>query len=205
MAFNTVDTQITGYIVLASDYNKFANNDNAINNFFRQNLWPDYEAQAPASGLTAAGISVIESSDGGTYKPLIPIVGFIGTADEGRQWTCRWPRGYGVTAKLVGSYYLTGANTSDDAVLECYLAAVSDGDASMTAKGYDTVNQLVHPVPDAIATADEFSITLTNEDDVVAIDWVNILFLRNGDDGSDTANVGELALTSLAIDFALAS
>ncbi len=205
MAFSTPDTQIAGYVVTAADWNELVNNFNAVNSFFRQELWPDKEAHAPLSGLTAAGISIVESSDAFTFKPLIPIIGYIGTADEGRQWTCRWPRGYGVTATLVGSYYMTGANTDDEAVLLAYIAALSDGDTSATAKAYDTFNQLVHTVPDAIGTVDEFSITLTNADSVVANDWVNILFRRNGGSGSDTANVGEFALTSLAVDFSLAT
>ena len=205
MAFFTVSNQIAGYVVLASDYNIFANNDNAINSFFRQELWPDKEAHAPASGIVAAGISVVESSDGGTNKPLIPIVGYSAAVIEGRQWACRWPRGYGVSAALVGSYYMTGANTDDEAVLQAYMAAVSDGDASMTAKAFDAANALIHTVPDAIATADAFSIPFTNDDGVAANDWVNILLLRNGPNGSDTANNGELALTSLAVDFDLAT
>ena len=205
MAFTTLDTQIAGYVVLASDYNAFVNNDNAINNFFRQELWPDKEAKAPASGVTGAGISQIESSGAGTNKPVIDTIRFIGTADEARQWTCRWPRGFGVTATLVGSYYMTGSNTDDEAVLEAQVAAISDGDASSTAKVYDTLNQLIHTVPDAIGTMDEFSIVLTNDDGVSANDWVSIVLMRNGNDGSDTANIGDLALTSLAVNFALAT
>ncbi len=205
MAFVTVSNQIAGYVVLASDYNIFANNDNAINSFFRQELWPDKEAHAPLSGLTAAGISVVESSDGGSNKPLIPVVKFIGTANEGRQWACRWPRGYGVTAALVGSYYMTGANTDDEAVLLAYVAALSDGDASATAKADDTLNLLTHAVPDTIGVMDEFSIPLTNADSVAANDWVNILFQRFGTSGDDTANVGDFALTSLAVNFSLAT
>ena len=205
MAFSTPDTHITGYVVTASDWNELVSNDLAINSFFRQNLWPDYEAHAPASGITAAGISVVESSDGGTIKALIPIIGFIGTADEGRMWTCRWPRGYGVTATLVGSYYMTGVNSDDEAVLKAQMAAVSDGDTSMTAKALDSVNTTTHTVPDAVGTADEFSITLTNADSVAANDWVCVVLWRDGDAGTDTADVGDLALTSLAINFDLAS
>jgi hypothetical protein len=205
MAFSTPDTHITGYVVTAADWNELVNNDLAINSFFRQNLWPDYEAHAPLSGITAAGISIVESSGAGTAKPIIPIIGFIGTADEGRMWTCRWPRGYGVTATLVGSYYMTGANTDDEAVMVAQIAAVSDGDTSQTAKVFDSANSLTHTVPDAAGTADEFSITLTNADSIAAIDWVCVVLWRDGDNGSDTANVGDLALTSLAIDFDLAS
>lgn len=205
MAFSTPDTHISGYIVLASDWNEHVNNFLAINNFYRQELWPDKEALAPYSGITPAGMSIVESSDGGTNKPLIPILTFAGDADYGRQWQCRWPRGYGVSAVLVGSYYMTGVNSDDEAVLEGSVAALSDGDLNATAKAYDTLNQLIHTVPDAVGTSDEFSIPLANEDGVVANDWVNILLMRNGDDGSDTANVGGLALKTLAVDFSLAT
>lgn len=205
MSFSTPDTQITGYVVTAANWNELVNNFLALNGFFRQNLWPDLPALAPASGITPAGISIVESSDAGTAKPLIPIIGFVGTADEGRMFVCRWPRAYGVSATLVGSYYMTDANTSDDAILKCQLAAVSDGDASQTAKAFDSVNSTTHTVPDAAGTADEFSITLTNADSIAAIDWACVILWRDGDDGSDTANNGDLALTSLAINFDIAS
>ena len=207
MAFVTVSTQIAGYVVLASDYNIFANNDNAINSFFRQELWPDKEAHAPLSGVTAAGISIVESSGAAVndLKVLIPIIGFIGTADEARMWTCRWPRGYGVSAVLKGKYYMTGVNSDDEAVLEAQVAATSDTDTTVTAKQFDTLNQTIVTVPDAVGTEDEFSITLTNADSVAADDWVNISLKRNGDDGSDTANVGDLALKDLVVHFSLAT
>ncbi len=207
MAFSTPDTQIAGYVVLASDWNELVNNFLAVNGFFRQELWPDKEAHAPLSGVTAAGISVPESSGAAVngLKALFPIIGFIGTADEARMWTCRWPRGYGVSAVLKGSYYMTGANTDDEAVMEAQVAATSDTDTSVTAKVYDALNQTIVTVPDDVGTEDEFSIPLTNIDSVAANDWVNISLKRNGDDGSDTANVGDLALKTLVVDFSLAT
>ena len=208
MAFSTPDTQIAGYVVLASDWNELVNNFNAVNGFFRVELWPNNtQAYAPLSGVTAAGSEVNESSGAAVNgnKPVIPILTFIGTADEGRQWLVRWPRGYGVTATVVGSYYMTGANTSDDAIINFYVAAVSDTDASRTAKVYDTANILTLTVPDAIGTEDAFSQVLTNNDSVVKDDWVNFAMMRDGDAGGDTADVGDLALTSLAINFSLAT
>lgn len=207
MAFTTPDTHIAGYVVLASDWNELVTNFLAVNSFFRQELWPDKEAHAPLSGVTAAGISVVESSGAAvnSLKVIIPIIGFIGTADEARMWVCRWPRGYGVTAVLKGKYYMTGGNTDDEAVLEAQVAALSDTDTSATAKQYDTLNSTTVTVPDAVGTMDEFSITLTNIDSVVAADWVNISLKRNGDDGDDTANTGDLALTDLVVDFDLAT
>ena len=205
MAFSTPDTQIAGYVVLASDWNELVNNFIAVNGFFRLDLWPGPQAYAPLSGVTAAGSETNESSGAGTLKPVIPILTLPNGADEARIWVRRWPRGYGVSAALVGSYYMTEANTDDEAVLECYIAAVSDGDTSMTEKVFDSANQLIHTVPDAIGTADEFSIPLTNADSVAADDWVCIALMRNGDDGSDTAVNGNLAFTSLAVDFSLAT
>ena len=204
MAFETRSTHITGYVVTASDWNESVNNDNAINAFFSVALWPELTARAPASGTTAAGISVVESSDGGTNKPLIPIISYDADSDEGRQWTVRWPRGYGVSATLVGSYYMSSANVDDEVELEAYLCALSDGDASATAAAYDSANASTESVPDAAGTVDEFSITLTNADSVAAVDWVNILLLRNGDAGTDTAD-GDFNLKSLAVNFAFAS
>ncbi|MBW2674604.1 MAG: hypothetical protein JRD89_14535 [Deltaproteobacteria bacterium] len=204
MAFTTPDTHITGYVISQSDWNQLVNNDNAINSMFRQNIWPDYEAHA-ITGLPVAPATSVTSATGDTYKPEIPILTFIGTSDQGRGFTCRWPRGYGVSATLVGSYYMTGVNSDDDAILEAYMTAVSSGLVSRTAIGFDSVNQVAERVPDAIGTEGDFAIVLTNNDTVVANDWTEILLVRNGDDGSDTANVGLLALTSLAVDFDLAT
>lgn len=208
MAFSTPDTHIAGYVILASDWNELVNNFNAVNNFFRVELWPNNtQAYAPLSGITAAGAETNESSGAATdgNKPVIPILTFVGTADEARQWIVRWPRGYGVTATVVGSYYMTGSNSDDEAVLKFYLAAISDTDTTRTAKVFDNANALILTVPDAIGTEDAFSKALTNADSVAANDWVCFVMMRDGDDGSDTANVGNLALTSLAINFALAT
>ncbi len=208
MAFSTPDTQIAGYVVLETDWNELVNNFIAVNGFFRVELWPNNtQAYAPLSGVTAAGSEVNESSGAAVNgnKPVIPILTFSGTADRARQWLVRWPRGYGVSATVVGSYYMTGANTDDEAVINFYVAAVSDTDASRTAKVYDTANVLTVTVPDAIGTEDAFSQVLTNNDSVAKDDWVNFCMMRDGDAGTDTANTGNLALTSLAINFALAT
>lgn len=204
MAFVTRSTHITGYVVTASDWNESVNNDNAMNAFFFVELWPKRTAYAPASGTTPAAISVAESSDAGTNKPLIPIIAFGDAADSARQWTARWPRGYGVSATLVGSYYMSSANVDDEVELEGYLCALSDGDTSATAAAYDSANASTESVPDAAGTVDEFSITLTNADSVAAVDWVSILLLRNGDAGTDTAD-GNFNLTSLAVNYSFAS
>ena len=205
MAFSTPDSQITGYVITASNWNELVNNFLALNGFFRQNLWPDLPAIAPLSGIAAAGISEVESSDAGTIKMVIPIMGFDPATDEGRLFTCRWPRAFGISATLVGSYYMTDANTSDAAVINCQLAAVSDGDTSITAKAFDSVNSATHTVPDAAGTEDEISITLTNDDSAAADDLVGVAIWRNADDGSDTANNGDFAATTWAIDFDIAS
>jgi len=209
MAFSTPDTQIAGYVVLASDWNELVNNFIAVNGFFRVDLWPPNPAvaYAPLTGVTAAGSETNESSGAAVdgNKPVIPILTFSGTADNSRQWITRWPRGYGVTATVVGSYYMTGVNSDDEAVLNFYVAAVSDTDITRTAKVYDTANVLTLTVPDAVGTEDAFSQVLTNNDSVVKDDWVNFAMMRDGDAGGDTANVGNLALTSLAINFALAT
>ncbi|KKM23661.1 hypothetical protein LCGC14_1612910, partial [marine sediment metagenome] len=79
MAFSTPDTQIAGYVVLASDWNELVNNFIAVNGFFRVELWPNNTpAYAPLSGITAAGSEVNESSGAavGGNKPVIPILTF---------------------------------------------------------------------------------------------------------------------------------
>lgn len=202
MAYSTPSTRSANYIVSNSNWNELVDNFLALNSFFRQEL-PIAGGIAPLSGLDAAALSLVESSGAGTVKPVIYQLNFDAATDEGRIWMFRMPRGFGVTAKLVGSYKMASANTSDAVVLAAQLAGISDGDTHST-KAFDTENSLTKTVPDNADESDEFSITLTNFDSIVADDWVCIAFRRDADNGSDNA-AGDFILTTLAIDFDLAT
>jgi hypothetical protein len=204
MAYSTPDTRAAGYLVSEDNWNELVNNFLALNSFFRQEL-PLAGGIAPLSGVAAASLSLVESSGAGTAKPVIYMLSFDDSTDEGRMWVFRMPRGFGVTAKLVGSYKMGTANTSEFVVLGCQVAGVSDGDTSHSAKVFDTVNTSAQiAVPDAADTSDEFSITLTNFDSIAADDWVCLILFRDADNGDDDAE-GDFQLTSLAVDFDLAT
>lgn len=202
MAYSTPPTQSANHTVTSTEWNELVNNFLALNSFFRQEL-PIAGGIAPLSGLNAAALSLVESSGAGTVKPVIYQLSFDDTTDEGRIWIFRMPRGFGVTATLVGSYKMAGANTDDEVVLAAQLAGISDGDTHST-KVFDTENSLTKTVPDSADESDEFSITLTNFDSIVADDWVCLAFRRDADNGSETA-AGDFILTTLAVDFDLAT
>jgi hypothetical protein len=195
--------QITGYVVPASEWNKIVNNFNALNAFLNVPLWPGKEAKIPYSGITGAGVEVAESSGAGTAKPLIPALLFDDSADEGRAWIFRMARGFGVTPTLVGSYKMASANTSKVLGWDIYLAAVSDGNSSHSAKVFDTVNTLSAACPDAADESDEFSHALTNVDSMAALDWVCLMLVR--DTGVASNATGDVKLTSLSVNYSLAS
>lgn len=202
MVYSTPDQRANGFLVTQTEWNELVDNFNALNSFFRQNL-PILGRQAPQTGSVAA-LSVPESSGAGTWKPLIPTLAFDDTTDEGAMWGFRMPRGFGVTATLVGSYKMASANTAKDVILVAELAGVSDGDSSHSAKVFDSANSLTERVPDTADESDEFSITLTNFDSIVADDWIGLVLYRDADNGSDNA-AGDFQLTSLAVNFDLAT
>lgn len=201
MAYSTPDQRSANYLVTAANWNELVDNFNALNSFFRQEL-PIAGGIAPLSGINAAALSLVESSGAGTAKPVIYQLSLDDTTDEGRMWVFRMPRGFGVTSTVKGSYYMAGANTDDDAVLVAQLAAVSSGDTSRTAKVFDSTNSTTERVPDAAGTEADFSITLTNDDSLTADDWVCIVLYL---DASESTHAGDLNLTTLAVDFDLAT
>ena len=108
MAYTTPTQRATSYLVTADNWNEFVDNFNALNSYFRQEL-PIAGGIAPLSGIQAASLSLVESSGAGTAKPVIYMLSFDAATDEGRMWIFRMPRGFGVTAKLVGSYKMASA------------------------------------------------------------------------------------------------
>ena len=130
----------------------------------------------PLAGLQAAPFSVAESSGAGTTKPLIPMLSFDAATDEGRIWIFR-----ATVADMALHYsgYMAGANTSKTVCMVAQLAAISPGDASVTAKVFAAVNSKVKTVPDAAGTQFEDTITLTNDDSVAVGDWVCLVVYRD--------------------------
>lgn len=178
-------------------------NFTALNMSFHVPLFPDSSGEAPLSNLAGAAYSLAASSAGGTPNPQYPILSFDAGTDEGRIWSGRVSRGYGGTLTINGAFYMASA-TSGNVVLAAQIAAVSSGDASVTAKTFATVNTTTVAVPGAAGTEQSFSITMTNADSLVAGDRFILVFYRDADNGSDTAT-GDMNLVLLDLFFTLAA
>lgn len=133
-------------------------------------IFPELSAVAPLSGVQAAGLSVIESSGAGTAKPVIPIISFDDTTDEGRQFEFNMPSEFTGTLHVKIAYYMAGANVSKTVAWNAQIAAISDTDASVTAKVFGATNQSVVTCPDTAGVEDVASITMINADSVSAND-----------------------------------
>ena len=201
MAYSTMTNRAAGYIVAESDWDDITNNFDALNSAFRIDLTLTASI-VPLSGIDGASLELVESSGAGTAKPVLYGLRFDDSTDEGRMWVAKVPRLFGGNPTLKGSYKMTGANTSKSVGLVCQVAAVSDGDTHSTVE-FDTANTLTESVPDTADESDEFEITLTNNDNMAADDWLCIILYRDVDASDDA--VGDFILTSLALHYTLAA
>jgi len=159
-------------------------------------LWPGSTAYAPLSGVQAAGAEVNESSSGATAKPLLPQINFDDTIDEGRMFVFRLPEDYSGSPVIHGLYKMESANVSKDADLNIQVAAVSDTDATWSAKAFDAGNSSIFEVESAGDVAEAFSIPVTNDDSMVAGDWICLLIWM---DVSDSDFADDFQLLSLEL------
>jgi len=159
-------------------------------------LFPDLVAYAPLSGVQAAGMEVNESSSVATAKPLLPQINFDDTTDEGRMFVFRLPQSYTGSPVIHGLYKMESANVSKDADLNIQVAAVSDADAAWSSKVFDAGNSSIFEVESAGDVAEAFSIEVTNDDSMVAGDWVCLLIWM---DVSDSDFVDDFELLSLEL------
>ncbi|PKO02092.1 MAG: hypothetical protein CVU43_09745 [Chloroflexi bacterium HGW-Chloroflexi-5] len=151
----------------------------------------------PLSDLQSAPIDVAESS-GSAPNPAWRRMPLDDTTDEGRQWDFVLERVYGVSPTLKVHYYMAGANTSKTVCFACRIMAVSDGDASVTAKNFDAVNSVTVTVPAAAGTEDVATITLTNNDSMAAGDRITLVLYR---DVSEDDAVGDCVVTKVELQF----
>ncbi len=204
MAFKLMTTRANGYVVTATDWTALTDNMTALNTAFMMvPLFPHSSGIAPTSGLQAAALSTVQSSGAGTVKAEWPILSFDASTDEGRIWNGMIARCFGVTVTAQGQFYAASA-TSGNFVVAGQLACWSDGDASATAKVLATENSATVAVPGSAGTIKAFSITMTNDDSMAAIDSYSFVFRRDADNASDTAT-GDMQLKSLALYFSLTS
>lgn len=155
------------------------------------------DSMPPLSDVTAAPIDAVESS-GAAPNPTWLRMPLDASADEGRQWEFILDRRYGTSPTLKVHYYMAGANTSKTVCFACQIAAVSDADASVTAKVFAAVNTSTVTVPDAAGTEDVATITLTNNDSMAAGDRIMLLLYR---DVSEDDAAGDCIVTEIDLQF----
>ena len=87
------------------------------------------ESFPPLSGVNGAALELVESSGAGTEKPAWYQLRYDPATDEGRMWNYRVPADF---TTLFFSYYMASANTDKDVVMGAKVAAISDGNTSVT-------------------------------------------------------------------------
>jgi len=187
MAYTTFSAVITGDLWTASNHNLLTGNFDHLAELAEVPL-PILEAMAPLSGVNAAALDIVESSSGATEKPVLSRLLFDDTTDEARIWEKYVPRIYGATPVMSIDYYMAGANTSKNVVIDVLVAAVSDGDTGVTAKAFDTKNSATEAVPDTAGELDNVQIALTNFDSAAAADYMQFMIRRDANNGSDNAS-----------------
>lgn len=149
-------------------------------------LYPQ-NRQVPLSGIVTAGISQIESSGAGLSKPTFMILSHPDSGGaSGSQWEFiakKTP----TAPKVEIHYYMGSANSNKAVMIWIYVAAIGDGDASVTAKVFDTFNSFIINVPDNANTEKVVTLSLTNFDGMIQNDRVIIAIMRVEGDVSDTA------------------
>lgn len=193
MAYTTMTNRAVGYTVTESDWDDITGNFDALNALGVVHLFPRSSGEVPVSGVQGAAYSVIQSSGAGTAKPQYPVLAFDKDTDEGRIWNFTMPRDYAGTLTVSGTYYTTA--TSGTLVFSAQLAAISDGDTSVTAKVFASANTMgAQTVPGSAGTEEAFTITMTNADSVAANDRCMLILFR--DVSEDTA-AADILLTRL--------
>ena len=198
MAYTAVPTVSTDDEWSAANHNLYIRDNLAQLAMLRRELELT-NSYPPISDVNPAPLSFPESS-GAAPNPAWPILSFDDTTDEGRQWTFIADRRYETAPVLKIHYYMAGANTSDAVVFVAQMACISDGDASATAKVFDSSNTSTTTVPDAAGTEDVASITMTNADSIAAGDRVILLLYRDADNGADTAT-GDCQVTGVELQY----
>ena len=140
----------------------------------------------------------MRTSSAGTPKPRWIEALFDDTTDEHVFWSFVIPSQYQSTPVLK-VYYKALSATSGTAAFGGLIAAVSDGDAiDVDANEFDAVNAGSATVPGTAGYMDVISITLSNDDSMVAGDHVIFGLLR---DVSEDSVTGDLEVVNVEFTF----
>jgi hypothetical protein len=154
---------------------------------------------APMSGVNAAALELAESSSTATAKPVFYQLRFDDSTNEGRMWITRmnWTPAAAPVLKI--GYRMASNNTSKNVGWVAQLAAVSDGDTSVSAKVFATANTGTTACPDTANVQDVASVTLTNADSVTLGDWVCLFIYRDTSVANDAT--GDAIVTDVELQY----
>ena len=131
----------------------------------------------------------------------MPYLLFDDTADEIVYWTFRWPSAYsGETVTMKVQYSMVSATTGNVRWLANVWAITPGDSVDADTESFDTVSGGNDAVPGTAGYVEEYSITLSNLDGVVAGDLVTVRLWRQGSDAGDTAT-GDAELRSVTLEF----
>lgn len=129
---------------------------------------------------------------------------FDDTTVEHAVWQFRMPDDYGgnLVAKI---QYAMASATSGKVDFEVSVMAVSSGDAQdLDADSYDAANTANATVPGTAGYLGELTVTLTNDDDVAAGDYVRIKLERDADDATDDTATGDCEVRNVVLEYEVA-
>lgn len=161
-----------------------------------QPIYPDLTAGVPLSGIAVAPVEYVESSGAGTAKATIPQIRYATTPDQGRVFQFRLKNEVG-TPVLKIKYRMSTSVASKNVKWGVYVAAISSGDSSMSAKVFATVNNQTDAAPATSDVTAESSVTLTNFDSGAKGDWICLMVVRDTsvtDDHTGVAIVTDIEL-----------
>lgn len=124
---------------------------------------------------------------------------FDAATEEQMMWTLLVPSNYASNPVLKLMFKMTSATTGN-VVIEGRIAAVSDGDATdVNTKGFAAANtSAAITVPATVGIMASISLTLTNDDSLVADDFAIVYLARDAANGSDTA-AGDMEIIGAAL------
>jgi hypothetical protein len=196
--FNNPDTRITGYKVLATDWNILANNFK----FFDETRYLELdiaESHPPLSDVTAAPIELVESS-GAAPNPAWYQALFDASTVEARQWSKPIPPEYKDSPAIEFLGYM-GTATSGTVVVSAYISSSGAG-SNGTSITFDAANAATITVPGTAGICFAGTISMTNNDSMAAKDHAIFMLARSGTATADTAG-GDLKIKSVAFRYGI--
>lgn len=183
LVYGTTDT-IKGIALSAGQYLKGVSSTDPAGAYPPPiELFPAMGANVPVTG-PAAALEYSESSTTDTWKPAVMQLRFDSTDSEARLWSFYLGNAIGTPTLKIG-YKMASNNTSKSLKFDAYVSAVSDGDGTVSAKSFSTVNSVTVTCPDTADVFDVATITLSNMDSATEGDRVTLLLARDPGVASD--------------------